>query len=97
MKRDIVEKKIDKLVSNVPDYSRIEARLGFRKKPRKARHAPVLKRVLALFLGILIISGAVFGIAKLAEDSTPSTHQGVVEDPIKSKIFQFEIVAPEER
>lgn len=97
MKRNIVEEIIYNSADVSPDFSCIEKRLNLPTNTRKTRHAPVLKRVLALFLGVLVISGAVFGIAKLAEDSTPSTHQGVVEDPIKSKIFQFEIVAPEEK
>ena len=66
MKRNIVEEIIYNSADVSPDFSRIEKRLTLPENIRKPRHAPVLKRVLALFLGVLIIGGAVLSIPVIA-------------------------------
>lgn len=68
MKRNIVEEIIYNSADVSPDFSRIEKRLSLPEEPKKTRHAPVLKRVLALFLGVLVISGAVLGAVRLLND-----------------------------
>jgi hypothetical protein len=68
MRRDILEKIIDEKIKSVPDFSHVEDKAKLLPKPRKTRHAPVLKRVLALFLGVLVISCAVLGAVKLVGD-----------------------------
>ncbi len=68
MKRNIVEEIIYNSADVSPDFSRIEKRLSLPEEHKKTRHAPVLKRVLALFLGVLVISGAVLGAVKLVGD-----------------------------
>ena len=92
MRRDILEKIIDEKIKSVPDLSCIENKSKLLPNPRKTRHAPILKRVLALFLGVLVISGAVLGAVRLLNDGTIGDGQGTSEPTdIHPQMFNYDI------
>ena len=92
MKRNIVEEIIYNSADVSPDFSRIEKRLNLPTNTRKARHAPMLKRVLALFFGVLIIGGAVLGAVGLLVDGVIGDWPGVAElTYIQPQMFDYDI------